>query len=61
MEKNFKIILDFKDVKCISYGFANEVFGYFKKYELTGKKINDKIEFVNCSAVQKKIIEEEIK
>ena len=53
------IILDFKNVKKIGPSFANEAFGYFTKY-VKPKEFFKKVEFVNITAVQKMIIDEEL-
>lgn len=59
--KDYKIILDFSNVKRISPGFANEAFADFAKYAQGPEEILEKIVIKNASEVQWGIILREIK
>ncbi len=54
-----EIVLDFQNVKKIGCDFANNVFAYFRRYA-NPKQILNKINIINASNVQKRIIEYEV-
>lgn len=60
-KKDYKIILDFSNVKRISPGFANEAFADFAKYSKSSEEVLEKIVIRNASEVQYRIILREIK
>jgi hypothetical protein len=59
-ENGYEIILDFRNVKKIGPGFANEAFGYFSIYTSDPKKILEHIIIINTSEIKMNMIREEL-